>query len=136
MDEIKQFILSLTIQLNMIFNFGLLVLVNILLAEGAEIFSYHEQKCAGDLSGNIQLDENTCYGMTGGNQQSFSVSNESDDYTVYVWYGNMQCNDAWSESFNHNDCRDLDKFSVLVSRGDVKSSIVKPQKHVKIDNFF
>lgn len=122
----------------MIFNIGLLVLANILVAQGAEIASHHEQNCGGDQSGHIQLDENTCYGMTGGNQQSVSILNESDDYTVYVWYGNMQCADGWSESFNHNDCRNLDndEFSVRVSRGDSKVSLAKAQKHVTIDDFF
>ena len=122
----------------MIFNISLLVLVNILLAEGAEIFSYHGQNCGGDLSVDIQLYVNTCYGMTGGNQKSLYVLNESDDYTVHVWYGNMQCHDAESAFYNQNTCCNLedDEFSVMVTRGDVKSANLKPQKNVKIDNFF
>ena len=27
---------------------------------------------------------------------------ESDDYTIHVWYGNMQCHEAESALYNHN----------------------------------
>lgn len=122
----------------MIFSIVLLALLNIFLVEGAEIFSYNSQDCGSDLSGNIQLNLNTCYGMTGGDQKSMFVMNESEDYTVHVWYGNMQCQDQESAHFNYNACCNLDddEFSVMVTKGDVKSAGLAPAKNVKIDNFF
>lgn len=115
-----------------------LVLLNILLVHGAQVSSYHDQNCEGDLSGNIQLDVNTCYGMTGGNQKSTQILNEAEDYTVHVWYGNMQCHDSANDNFNHNTCVNLedDEFSVMVTRGDASIAAIKPQKTVKIENFF
>lgn len=122
----------------MIFSTVLLTLLNIFLAEGAEIFSYNSQDCGSDLSGNIQLNVNTCYGMTGGDQKSIFVVNESEDYTVHVWYGNMQCQDQENTRFNYNACCNLDddEFSVMVTKGDVKSTGLAPEKKVKIHNFF
>lgn len=122
----------------MFYFIGLLVLLNAFLAEGAQIFSYHSQDCGSDLSGNIQMDVNTCYGMTGGNQNSMLVLNESDDYTVYVWYGNMQCHDAANAQFNHNTCCNLedDEFSVMVLRGDASLANTKSVKNVQVNDFF
>lgn len=122
----------------MIFATTLLFLLNVLIAHGAQVSSFHDQGCDGDVSGNIQLDVNTCYGMTGGNQKSILVLNESEDYTVHVWYGNMQCHDPVNDNFNHNTCVILkdDEFSVMVTRGDAESMSLKAAKTVTIGNFF
>lgn len=122
----------------MVVTIGLLLLFNTLLANGAEVSSYHAQDCGGDQSGNIQLAVGTCYGMTGGNQKSTLVLNESEDYTVNVYYGNTQCQDTPDDYFNHNTCINLDndEFSVMVYEGDTRGFPWKPDNFEKIDNFF